>query len=441
MILSFTLENWMSFQSKVTLSMVASRERQHGERIPRVDKYQSRILPVAALYGGNASGKTNFFLALHFVQNFATKGLPPDALIPVVPFRLSSNDKSKPTRFVLELLIEEVIYEFSFSLNKHSVLEEKLVKVSSSRETVLYERKNNKIKFSPNLEKDRFLKFAFRGTRDNQLFLTNSVSQKVETFKPVYDWFNNSLELIAPDTRFDPFDQFLDEESPLYETMNRLLIQLDTGITHLGSEDIPFDNLPLPDPLKLEIQEDVKEGMAVRIISPLNERFVIVRKGGNLIAKKLMTYHPAQDGKEVKFEMWQESDGSQRIIDLLPAFLDISNSSSKKVYIIDEIDRSLHTLLIRQLIESYLSCCSNKSRNQLLFTTHDIALMDQELFRRDEMWVAERHMDGTTDLFSFSEYKDIRYDKDIRKSYLEGRLGGIPNILLNDDWCLATKNS
>lgn len=128
--------------------------------------------------------------------------------------------------------------------------------------------------------------------------------------------------------------------------------------------------------------------------------------------------------------MRQESDGSQRVIDILPAFLEMSATNSKKVYVIDEVDRSLHTLLIRPLIEKYLLKCSSDSRAQLLFTTHNVLLMDQDLLRRDEMWVAERNSKGVSNLLSFSEYKDVRYDKDIRKSYLQGRLGGIPRIFL-----------
>ena len=168
--------------------------------------------------------------------------------------------------------------------------------------------------------------------------------------------------------------------------------------------------------------------MTVRLLT--DERVVVTRKDGELVAKKLVTFHPKADGTEVKFEMRQESDGSQRVIDLLPAFLDLSNVASKKVYVIDEVDRSLHTLLTRKLLESYLSRCSAETRTQLLFTTHDALIMDQQLLRRDEMWVTERDLAGASNLFSFSEYKDVRYDKDIRKSYLQGRLGGVPRILL-----------
>lgn len=444
MIVSFSVENWMSFRNRVSFSMIASRERQHGGRVPKIGKYQTRVLPVAAIYGGNASGKTNFFKALSFAKGLVVKGTQPDSPIPIEHFRLDIEKGGQPSRFAFELLVEETIYEFSFAVTRKAVLEEKLVQITSTSEKVLYDRRDGSPNFDESLKNNQFLQFAFQGTRDNQLFLTNSVSQKVDIFKPVYNWFKDTLELVAPDSRFEPFEQFLDEEHPLFATMNEMLPQLDTGITHLGGEGIPFENIPLPEPLKIKLQEDVKEGMTVRLMTePINERFVVTRKDGELIAKKLVTYHSKSDGTEAKFEMRQESDGSQRIIDLLPAFLEISALNSKKVYVIDEIDRSLHTLLTRRLLEAYLANCSTESRAQLLLTTHDVLLMDQQLLRRDEMWVAERSASGISSLLPFSEYKDVRYDKDIRKSYLQGRLGGVPRILIGGaltNPCLGQEN-
>ena len=429
MIISFSVENWMSFRDRATFSMVASRERQHGTRVSKLGKYQTRVLPIAAIYGGNASGKTNFFKALSFAKTLVVKGSRLDSLIPVETFRLDDGETTRPARFAFELLVDETIYDFSFAVTRKAVLEERLVKITSTSEKVLYDRRDGKPNFAPSLADDTFLQFAFRGTRDNQLFLTNAVSQKVDRFRPVYDWFKNTLVLIAPDSRFKLFEQFFDE-GPLYTAMSELLPRLDTGIARLGSEEIPFENIPFPESLKLELQEEVQEGEGIRLSHPLmNDRFVVTREDGELIAKKLVTFHPKSDGTEAKFEMRQESDGSQRIIDLLPAFLDLSKQTSQKVYVIDEVDRSLHSLLIRNLIEAYLECCSSETRTQLLLTTHDVMLMDQQLLRRDEMWVTERDASGATDLFSFSEYEDIRYDKDIRKSYLQGRMGGVPRIL------------
>lgn len=432
MIIEITVENWMSFRDPVTFSMVASRERQHGERVPRVAKYPTRVLPVAAIYGGNASGKTNFFKALGFVKNLVIKGTLPDSLIAVEPFRLDVAMAKQPTRFSFQLLVEETIYEFSFTLTHKAILEEKLVQISSSSEKVLYDRREGEPNFDASLRNDQSLQYAFKGTRDNQLFLTNTVSQKIDAFRPVFDWFRDTLDLVAPDSRFEPFEQFFDEGHPLYGAMSAALPQLDTGITHLGGEAVPFNSVPMPDVLRANLQDGLKEGMAVRLMTePVTGRYVVTRKNGELIAKKLVTYHPNTDGSEIKFDIWLESDGSQRVIDLLPAFLAMSAAKSKKVFVIDEMDRSLHTLLTRRLLESYLDSCSTDSRSQLLFTTHDVLLMDQQLFRRDEMWVAERDNLGVSSLISFAEYKDVRYDKDIRKSYLQGRLGGIPRILLS----------
>lgn len=424
----------MSFHSEAVFSLIASRERQHGERIPRVSKYNLGLLPIAAVYGGNASGKTNLFKALDFAKKLIVKGTQPYSLIPVDPFKLdSAHSQDQPSYFEFELLIDEVIYAFSFSATRKNIVEEKLVRVLGTSEKILYHRKDGKPHFDVSLKDNQSLQFAFKGTRDNQLFLTNSVSQKIEEFKPVYDWFKDTLELIAPDSRFESFEQFLDEDHPLYATMNKMLPQLDTGIAHLGGEEILFENIPLPEPIKTKLREELAEGATVRLLAePNNERFVVTRKNGELVAKKLVTFHLNAEGKETKFEMRQESDGSQRVIDLLPAFLEVSASTSKKVYIIDEVDRSLHTLLIRRLLEAYLSQCSNSSRSQLLFTTHNVLLMDQDLLRRDEMWITERNPQGASNLLSFSEYKDVRNDKDIKKSYLQGRLGGIPRILLND---------
>ncbi|MFH1138540.1 MAG: ATP-binding protein [Pseudomonadota bacterium] len=429
MIISFAVENWMSFRNRASFSMIASRERQHGERLPRIEKYQARVLPIAAFYGGNASGKTNLCKALHFAQRFVVKGAQPDASIPVEPFRMDAESARQPTRFLFELLIDEAIYEFSFAVTRRAVLEEKLVLVSASTEKTLYDRREGKPHFDKSLAGDHFLDFAFQGTRDNQLFLTNSVSQKVENFRPVRDWFKDVLQVIAPDSKFGPFEQFLNEDHPLYAMMNDMLPRLDTGITRLGGEEIPFENIPAPESLKSQIREELQEGRTIKLMtSPFNDRITVSSKDGKLTAKKLFTFHRKEDGTEIKFEIREESNGSQRVLDLAPAFLELSAQASRKVIIIDELDRSLHTLLTRRLLEEYLAHCSANTRTQLLLTTHDVLLMDQRLLRRDEMWVAERDAAGVSSLFSFSDFKDIRYDKEIRKSYLQGRLGGIPKM-------------
>ncbi|MFO7737921.1 MAG: ATP-binding protein [Marinilabilia sp.] len=432
MLISFSIENWQSFQEQATFSMVAGREKQHLGRVPYIAKYKMRVLPVAAIYGGNASGKTNLFKALSFARQLVVKGTQPDAMIPVEAFRLDPSCSKRPTRLIFELFIDDQCYEFGFRVTRERVVEEWLAEILKTTERELYRRQEGEIKFSSTLGKDQFLRFAFQGTRDNQLFLTNAVNQKVERFKPIYNWFKDSLVMIAPDSRFEPFERFFQEEHPLYSHMNLTLNHLDTGISRLGGEKIEFDSLALPENLRAKLREEIPEGATVRLLAePVGERFIIMRRNGELEARKLVSFHSDSTGKEIRFDMKHESDGTQRVIDLIPAFLELATTGSGKVYVIDEIDRSLHTLLTRELLTGYLESCSSNTCSQLLLTTHDVLLMDQKLFRRDEMWVTERDILGCSSLLAFSDYKNMRYDKDIRKSYLQGRLGGIPRILLS----------
>ena len=434
MLVNFSVENWMSFRGKAEFSMVATKERQHSDRIAFVKKYRTKILPVSAIYGGNASGKTNLCKALKFVKSFVVNGTSPDASINLQPFILDSSKIDEPINFSFELLIDETVYKFSFAATKEKVLEERLTKVFSTTEKDLYVRKERKVTF-PGLSKakkeEAFFKYASKkDERNNQLFITSSVLQDVEDFRPIYDWFKYSLVMIAPDARFGEFELFLDEKSPLYSKMNEVLSRLDTGIINLKTEErpFPFDEISIPESVKNNLIKDLEKNKTIKI---QGVPFAFSLKDGKVVVKGLTSYHKKIDGSKAKFELEQESDGTLRAIDLLPAFIMLSsNDMENKVFVIDEIDRSLHTLLTKNLLEMYLSSCSAETRNQLLFTTHDVLLMDQDLFRRDEMWVTERGSDGTSSLFSFSEYKDVRYDKDIRKSYLQGRLGGIPNILL-----------
>jgi len=430
MIITFTIENWMSFKDEVSFSMVASREKQHGHRIPRVKKFPVRILPVTALYGGNASGKSNFFKALEFAKNLVVEGTKPDEMIPVEPFLLDDDCLEKPSRFKFELLINELIYEFSFSVTRDAVVEEKLVEINSTKEKILYSRKGKKYKINVSEKGKRkdFLKYVSEGTDNKQLFLTNSISQNVDKFRLVYNWFRDILTLVGPSTKVG---SHYSTNEYISDLMGSMLERLDTGISTLAVEEIKIDQLGRSDVENRRLFKYLENNSDSIIFSKLGCTLNIEGEEAYLTTKRRVALHKKANGTTIKFEIDKESDGSQRVIDLLPMFMQISPSDFNKVYIIDEIDRSLHTLLTRQLLEFYLDNCSEKSRSQLLFTTHDVLLMDQDLLRRDEMWVAERDNEGSSDIVSLGEYKDIRNDKDIRKSYLQGRFGGVPRILLN----------
>ncbi len=346
MLINFSIENWMSFRDKADFTMVATKEQQHGNRLSGLKKYRLRVLPTAAIYGGNASGKTNFFKAINFAKKFITRGALPDYEIKIEPFILDKNSRNKPASFTFEILIGDNIFELFFALTSSHVVEERLTRISSTSEKVLYHRKKDDP--DPHLHSsitNQRLKFAFEGTRENQLFLTNSVSQKITVFQDIYKWFTDTLVLVAPDTRFESFEQFITEGSPLYETMNKILPNLDTGISHLEGEEYSLDSLPMPESLKQRIREDARNNITIKINNK-DEKIVVTSQDGEISVKKLYTYHRNTEGKNTRFEMRQESDGS-------------------------------------------------------------------------------------SGLTSFSDYKDVRNDKNILKSYLQGRMGGIPNIIVD----------
>ena len=429
MIVTFLLENWRSFRDPVTFSMVAGRERRHSDRVPRIDRYRSSVLPIAALFGGNASGKTNLLRALNFAKRFITGGARnPSGRIPVEPFRLDEESASRPSRFEFELLINEVLHRYSFSVTCERVVEETLTRKSRRVETTLYKRNGSSIQLFPSLPRLDRLQLAFDCTRQNQLFLTNSVLLNIQEFAHVYHWFDEQLEFVAPDSRFGPFEYLDEDVSQHHGRLKDMLAQLDLGVSRLAMEEVSLARI-LPRELIESMSDDLRDDQtAVLAADPMGDSHVVARSDGRLVAKKLVTFHQGVKGSEVRFEFRDESDGSRRVIDLLRAFLGLTSETSRKVYVIDEFDRSLHTHLARWLLQHYLLQCSPASRSQLLFTTHDAQLIDQALFRRDEIWVAETNRYGTSSLVSFSEYQGIQNDRDIRKSYLQGRLGGVPRI-------------
>jgi len=407
--------------------MVAGRERQHGHRVPRIDRFQTRLLPVAAIFGGNASGKTNFFRALSFARSLVVAGTSQlGEAIPVEPFRLDEESESRPSRFSFDLLIDDAIHSYSFSVTPTEIEHEELHIQTNATKRTIYSRRGGEIQFHRSLPEVDKLNMAFNLTRNNQLFLTASLAYNVTHFQSTYRWFDECLELIAPDSRFAPLE-YLTRGHALHSSINEALSRLDLGVVRLDTEEVPLESF-LPKELVAEIQRTLKAGQSGIVRFGDSSRHIVIRQNGNLRAQKLMTYHRKSNGPEAKFEFFDESDGSQRVIDLLPAFLDLVSSRCSKTYVIDEFDRSLHTILTRWLLEYFLDQYSQQSRSQLLLTTHDVHLLDQALFRRDEMWVAETDRHGVSHLTSIGEYSGVRKDKDILKSYLHGKLGGVPRI-------------
>lgn len=440
MLITFSVKNWKSFRDETKLNLVAGAEKQHKDRLPEIGK-NFRVLPTAAIYGGNASGKSNFMTAIAFAHQFVVNGVADGKSTGVKPFILDAESASQPVKFAFEILVNsetdgERCYEYSFEINRTKVLSEKLTWIKAASETVLYERSGEKLQsIDKTIEADAILRGVMDVTRDNQLCLRNIASQNTSKYKckillDVYNWFMRVSFVVPESVSFGTLDE------NMRSAIGNHLFQLDTGISRLDFRPIDTASLPFPK----EIVENLRKGLDVNardggFLKTDKDTFVLSKKSdntGDIECKKLISIHQNAKKSKVEFELADESDGTLRVIDLLPFFIYASSRQSRRVYIIDEIDRSLHTLLLRQLLQAYLRSCSKESRSQIIFSTHDVLQMDQETLRRDEMWLTERQDDGTTTLTSLNSFKEVRKDKSIRRSYLNGHFGGIPNIFLSN---------
>lgn len=438
MLVNFTVENWTSYKDEASLSLVSSRERQHNETLFSLPGFRSKkVLPAAAIYGGNASGKTNMFKAIACLQSMVVMPVGVDALIPVNSFALDKESIKKPTAFDITFLMEETVYRLIVEATAHEVVYESL-EIVKDKDTFaeIYERdvhSEEQMVINPDYFEDlERTTFVFEGTRDNQLFINNAIQQNITELSPVYRWFSEVLDMVGVESQAISFARCCTQRDGFVDFAAQTLAKLDTGIVGLVTETVDTGVLP-----SFGItQRDVAQLPEGRLLVSVGNRqsdygfdmLTVQRVNGEVKVDRLRTEHVGSDGKRIRFELFQESSGTQRLMQLLPMLYDLTQDSSitDRVYIVDELDRCLHTMLTSFLVQEFLSGCSNKTRKQLLFTTHDLLLMDQKLMRRDEMYIAQRKTDGSSELVALSEYEGIRFDKDLIRSYLDGRFGGIP---------------
>ncbi len=429
MIIDLKVKNWKSFQDLTELSLIATNERQMKARVPKIRKNPVlSVSPVAVFFGGNASGKTNLFELFSFLKWMVVAPLREEnEEILLDCFALSSTAKAQPTEIEITFLAEDdKIYKFHVVLTKTMILEETLSTVNSKGDVLLYSRKGNDIKLClPALESDDDAQAYVRLIAKNQLFL-GVAGARVSYLNKAYLWFRVQLTLIGTQSYFGGFwDMFTTAPTDI-EHLADLLNQLDTGICQLGIEEISPSRLPC-DISETKMKEILSRGNNQEL-NLSGERFIFSKSVEKITINKMISFHRDNENKMVKFDLTQESEGSLRLLDILPAFIDLEQKDSRKVYIMDEWDRSWHSDLSRRLLGIYLSHCSPDTHAQLLISTHDLMLMDQNIFRRDEIWVISRDEKGVSTLGSLASC-GVRYDKKIRNAYLQGAFGGIPQLM------------
>ena len=438
MLIRFTVGNFLSFGTEVEFSCIATPERGRRERVFVGPQPGLRLLTLGAIYGANASGKSNLYRAVEFARGLVASGVELEAAIPVKPFRLAARFGKAPSRFGFDVLVDGQVLAYRFAVTADAVVEESLSEIRPASERLLFSRHLSSSGESEwNLESFQtlglkpeelqFIQFVARGTPKKQLFLREAHARNVRHFEGLWNWFRHSLLLVDPHSTAAGLEFELEEQG-LKDFSTRILHSADVGIDRLGTQVFPLESADLPKELKARLENDCKEGQSALLRSSEGRRLNLRRENGELKVAKLVSYHRAEGvEKEVAFDIGEESDGTQRVVDLLPAFHQLVNAKKEFVVFVDELDRSLHSRLTRGLVEGYLGCRPAQSRSQLIFTTHDATLLDHELLRKDEVWFIHKNDKGESELSSLSDFK-LRSDKRLMKDYLLGRFGGVPNM-------------
>ncbi len=447
MLITFSIENFLSFKERHTFSMVAGmggRNKAH-HLIKKTSKKDVNLVKTAVLYGANASGKSNLVKAIHFGQQLLLKGTAPNHLLDFQPFKLNKNSLEQPSRMEFEIKHQGRCYAYGFLFSKRRIEGEWLYQIDNKRSKVIFERDHNDFDLTalqtrPTKSKQaQFLEFIAMGTPENQLFLTEiknrNVQEHVDTIDDllrVLDWFQNTLTIWYPHSKTPSLEFELQQSERLTTLYREFLSYFDTGIDGITLEEIDMDQTELPERVKEEVKSSLlnrtSDKTTAIIDNPVkNIRYFFSKNEQDEISVcKLMTKHRIEgsDNEMSYFDVHEESDGTQRIMDFIPMLIDLF--AGDNVFIVDEMERSLHPNLIYELLDLFLEH-STGIDSQLILASHATTLLTQDLLRKDEIWFVKKDKTGASSIYSLEEY-NIRFDKKIRKDYLLGRYQAIPKF-------------
>jgi AAA15 family ATPase/GTPase len=435
MLIRFRVQNFLSFKDEVEFSMIPGKTRQHPEHmiLGGGSRHAVDLLRSAVIYGANASGKSNLIKAIDFARQFIIEGTKGKQSIRTKLFKLDQDSLKLPSMFEFEIRTKGKDYLYGFEVTPEKVLSEWLYELKLTTQELIFERRTSEenktlvdfgsIKFDTKKDKE-FVGFVGMGTRPNQLFLTECNEKNIELFEPIYQWFSVSLVIIFPETRYS----ITEKKTKDIELLSYYLDKFGTGICGINLHPISLQD-KLPQKMVMEFSDDLSReennDKQISLLGPRGERILIsLNEKGDLVGSELVFKHKMTDcQEEVTFDLGEESDGSIRLIDLIPVLY--LGQKLDKVFLIDELDRSLHPHLCYQLIAGFLE--RESLSTQMIVTTHESNLLNLDLFRRDEIWFVEKDKRGASKIYSLEEFSP-RYDKDIQKGYLLGRFGAIPLI-------------
>jgi AAA15 family ATPase/GTPase len=418
MLIEFRVANFRSLRDTQTLSMIAGSGAEHREThtfspLPEF----GALLASAALYGPNAAGKTNLLRALQTMQSIVinSASAKPTEPFPYSPFRFSPLSPSAPTEFEVAFIEDGIRYEYGFAFDATRIIRETLIEFRSKKPSRLFDR--NYIPKSQEY-KWNFAK-SFRGnksvlrahTRPNALFLSTAVQLNNTQLVPAFLWFQKRLVTIVGATQLNVglTVQLLSQGNGK-ERLLPFIQEADPGIS-----DLLFAGEPLPPQVSLSAD-----------VLPLV--YQDEPNGPPKIAKVKFS-HPVKNTSDfVDLDLSEESGGTQMLLRTGGAWLNVLRNG--EILLIDEIDTSLHPILVASLINRFHSDAANPQHAQLIFTTHNTSILTKRLFRRDQIWFIEKKQDNSSKVYPLSDFSP-RKDEDIERWYMRGRYGALP--ILQDD--------
>lgn len=412
MLVDFNVCNFKSFWSKQTLSLIkTTRNELPANSFDIAGIRDLSLLKTVAIYGANASGKSNLLAALNSMEQIVTHRSQRGELLPITPFKLNKNSKNAPSEFEVTFIVDDIRYQYGFSANATQIFDEWLIVYPKNHAQKWFERvwdsehQKHQWKFSSFFTgKKQVWQDA---TRSNALFLSTAVQLNNEQLKPVFDWFDKTL-------RFGGVEGF----SPAYTAL-----QCNEGknldiIKFLKAADFNISDI------KVKTEEFTPTSLPNDIPAPLKDALLKELQGQKSL--QITTSHKDHDGIDVPFDFTEESDGTQKLFSFAGPILDVLENG--RVLCIDELNVNLHPKLVKFLIELFHNEKTNPKNAQLVFTTHETSILNQEVFRRDQIWFCERNEKQFSILYPLSDFSPKKGKENLELGYLSGRYGALPFI-------------
>jgi hypothetical protein len=437
MLIQFRVRNFRSLKEEQELSLVASSLKGLPEAVTQVNGLHLGLLRLAAIYGANASGKTNVLAALDHMSNAVRDSQmywPPGGAIPRDPFLLDRQSKDDSSSFEVDLLLEGARFHYGFSLNDREVAEEWLDAFPLGNKPVKkqmwFRREAKTFTFGRKLVGDN--RAIERLTRPNSLFLSAAAQNNHEALLPIYRWFERRL-MHTPRQRgvMHMFTAKLCQEESFKSALENVLAAADLGIEGLAvREEDAFGGLP-PKMVPARARADIG-----KMHEAMRKAYAGEKDGGKLEKQVLALTHKVSAQAGVTLEWHDESAGTLEFLGLLGPVLRAIGSGG--TLCVDELDASLHPLLALNVVSLFNNPKTNPRHAQMIFTTHDTNLLDKEILRRDQVWFTEKDAEGGTHLYPLTDFKP-RKNESLERGYLQGRYGAVPFIGSTDflaDFCL-----